>query len=287
MLNSAHLIPFCTNFRLITMKKSFLLFLVLFVWGNWSLRSQSFQAEAQLGEFLVDGFQENWPGLQMAEDSLYAIGFSHGQGKLYVCLEVYDLKWQNHILLTGLTLWIDEKGKKKKAKGIHYPTGYKQKEILSDPMRFREVLEAVQDQKNEIAEKLISMELLNFYGKDSRTWGKNDNPGAINVKLVFDQAGSMIYEAAIPLEAVFSDTEVYAGEKSKGFSIGWETGELGRPELRGDDAVGLSGSNPANPVKFNSEWDRNFQRELNIYRLYAVPEKIWIKRMKLENFQIN
>lgn len=268
------------------MKKAILLFLLYLTAGMLKLKAQEYQVQLQQGEFLVDGIQENWPELQMAEDSIYAMGFSHGKGRLYVCLEVYDLKWQNHILLTGMTLWMDEKGKKKKGKGIHYPTGYKQKDILSDPMRFREVLEAVQDQKNEIAEKLVSMELLNFYGKDSRTWGKNDNPGAINVKLVFDEAGSMIYEAAIPLEAVFSEEEVYADQDSKGFSIGWETGELGRPELRGDDAVGLSGSNPANPVKFNSEWDRNFQRELNIYRLYAVPEKIWIKRMKLINFQI-
>ncbi|MEL6257351.1 MAG: hypothetical protein AAFR87_35490 [Bacteroidota bacterium] len=268
------------------MKKPLLLFLLLSSLGIHVVKSQEFEAQVQQEEFLVDGIQTNWPELQMAEDSTYAFGFSHGQSRLYVCLEVYDLKWQNHILLTGMTLWMDGKGKKKKAKGIHYPTGYKQKEILSDPMRFREVLEAVQDQKNEIAEKLVSMELLNFYGKDSRTWGKNDNPGAINVKLVFDDAGSLIYEASIPLEAVFSESEVYANQNSKGFSIGWETGELGRPELRGDDAVGLSGSNPANPVKFNSEWDRKFQRELNIYRLYAVPEKIWIKRMKLRDFEI-
>ncbi|MDW3647247.1 MAG: hypothetical protein R8P61_09295 [Bacteroidia bacterium] len=268
------------------MKKPFLLIFLLSILGASSLKSQQYEAQNQEGEFLIDGLQENWPVLQMAEDSIYALAFSHGQGKLYVCLEVYDLKWQSHILLTGMTLWIDEKGKKKKNKGIHYPTGYKQREILSDPMRFREVLEAVQDQKNEIAEKLVSMELLNFYGKDSRTWGKTNNPDAINVKLVFDEAGSMIYEAAIPLEAVFSEKEVYADQNSKGFSIGWETGELGRPELRGDDAVGLSGSNPANPVKFNSEWDRNFQKELNNYRQYAVPEKFWIKRMKLINFQI-
>ena len=147
-------------------------------------------------------------------------------------------------------------------------------------MRFREVLEAVQSQKKEIAEKLISLELLNFTGKGSRVWGKAINPNTMQFTLDFDEAGTLVYEAAIPLELVFSDPSLYAAD-AKGFSIGWETGELGRPELRGDDAVGLSGSNPANPRKFNSDQDRRFQRELNLYRTYAVPEKIWVKRLIL------
>lgn len=243
---------------------------------------QTYVSHQQKGVFEVDAEINNWPELSLSVDSSYAFGFSHEGMRLFVSLQVFDLKLQNQILMTGMTLWLDEKGKKKQNKGLHYPTGYKQKDILRDPMRFREVLEAIQDQKYEIAEKLVSVELLNFTGKNSRTWGKAMNPEAFNLKLDFDESGTLIYEASIPLELVFEDLAALKDPKSKGFSIGWETGELGRPELRGDDAVGLSGTNPANPVKFNSEWDRRFQKELNLYRTYAVPEKIWIKKLVLK-----
>jgi len=257
--------------------------LILLVLGfQANIQGQAYWVPVQKETFEIDAKAENWLSLTYAEDSSYAYAFSHNNPHLHVCLQVFDLKLQNHILLTGMTLWLDETGKKKQKKGIHYPTGYKQQEILRDPMRFREILEAIQLQKHEIAEKLVSLELVNFVEKGSRTWGKAFNPDAIQIKLDFAEDGSMIYEANIPLALVFENSSVYTDKNSKGFSLGWETGELGRPELRGDDAVGLSGSNPANPTKFNTDWDRSFQRELNIYRSYAVPEKIWIKRVILQ-----
>jgi hypothetical protein len=193
---------------------------------------------------------------------------------LYLKARVPEGQLQNQILLTGWTVWLQPGGKKQQQKGILYPVGIPSAQVPRDPGLFQELLNGL-DQATR--KKLLSEEemlLIGFYTGD-----KNDvvraplrNPSGFEVNGKLQTNGELFYQAQIPLEALSAKTK---------YRWAWETGGLGRPEMTGNDAVGISGGSISNPKRYETQSERSRQRLLETYRLYASPSKWRSRKIKV------
>lgn len=70
----------------------------------------------------VDGKMADWTGLPTTyfEDEGAVLGLSNDDKNLYIQVRFKDQKWVKTIKMSGLSLWFDNKGKKKKNLGIKY-----------------------------------------------------------------------------------------------------------------------------------------------------------------------
>ncbi|MFH1567478.1 MAG: hypothetical protein ABIL09_05700 [Gemmatimonadota bacterium] len=72
----------------------------------------------------VDGNDQEWEGAKYAvQDWPVDIGLMNDGQYLYVCLSTVDRNLQRQVLVSGLELWLDPKGGKKKVAGLRFPGG--------------------------------------------------------------------------------------------------------------------------------------------------------------------
>lgn len=100
---------------------------ILLVWGLAGCSSYStFRIESlpPAEKVVIDGRADDWAGrLFVVEDRRVSLGFLNDRDCLYLCLRTDDPGMQRQILRTGLTVWIDPAGGRKKALGIKHPVG--------------------------------------------------------------------------------------------------------------------------------------------------------------------
>ncbi len=73
----------------------------------------------------IDGEATEWAGREARydEEDGYKLGFFNDEEYLYVYFATWNLSTQQRVLTSGLTVWLDGGGKKKKTFGINYPRG--------------------------------------------------------------------------------------------------------------------------------------------------------------------
>ena len=73
----------------------------------------------------VDGEMADWAGVPSTylEDSNVQLGLRNDAENLYILFRFNDPKWARAIRMGGLTLWLDNSGKRKKGFGIRYTGG--------------------------------------------------------------------------------------------------------------------------------------------------------------------
>ncbi|MBL7073834.1 hypothetical protein ISS37_01160 [candidate division KSB1 bacterium] len=88
-------------------------------------KSQEVQTHWSAEPVLVDGKMPEWEGVPTTyfEDSGVLLGLCNDSENLYVLFRFNDPKWARAIRMGGLTLWLDNSGKKKKDFGIRYTGG--------------------------------------------------------------------------------------------------------------------------------------------------------------------
>ena len=155
----------------------------------------------------IDGMDDDWAGsplpyVEPSEKLVYAI--SNDGDNIYIRLATKDPLEQQKIIQGGMTLWINYQGQKtyEDAVGIGYPT---------DSRNSREktlMAEARRDQKQD---KPVTLDdcrdysLYNFPKEESIAnyeYGHPNNAG-VSVKMNFNNTGSLIYEASVPISSVF------------------------------------------------------------------------------------
>ena len=233
----------------------------------------------------VDGQIREWTDTAFTslDDGALAYALTHDGDHLYLCVRVQSLTAQTQVLLAGFYVWVDEKGGKKDRAGIHYPLGLPEADRPGDPV----LMDAIQ--KDLLAERESrlagekGLELLGLNGKGSVTWGKSDNPQGVQAAADYDSSGTMILEMSWPLQAFFRGVGPWTGPKARKFRLGLETGHLGRPDAMSGNmaAVGISGTNPANPSRMPGEKERRYQQILERYRRFTIPSGGWTRPLRL------
>ena len=144
---------------------------------------------------------------------------------VYVSLKASDYYAQVKILRFGLTLWLDEKGKKHKEKGIVFPMESGMKKPAQTPGRGTMTPGGKQGFAQlhslyELSDKNIL--LIGFNGKGSKQeiYPKREKYD-IDVTITFDSLNILNYLAVIPIEKILSENP-----DNRSFSIGFESGFL-------------------------------------------------------------
>lgn len=257
-------------------------FIWIFLCGFGQMPAQNFHPATRMDSFpRADGEQPEWTTkLYQSEKTgmIYTVGQT--DSLLFVGLEIHDPTVRDQILLTGMTLYILPKGKKKLRKGITYPLGLPEDDRTNHP-------DVLREQRAELPKQLrfmasLGLELVNFYGDNEKTWGSQDNKAGIRTAINISPLGVLIYEAVIPLEFVLTaPEETYYPEAKNYFDIRIETGSLGRPEIRGDMGVGISSTPNPRQVTPAGSYDRGIQGILEEYRAFTIPAKDAILKVKL------
>jgi hypothetical protein len=186
-------------------------------------------------EIKVDGDESEWSGsLYYLEEQKIGLGLKNDTGYLYIIIKAIDQNTQLQIMRTGLTIWLDAKGKKEKTLGIHYPIGMQDYGIpLTMGQKPDENKEEMQKQFTEMTEKI---EILGPEKNERNRIARVNNSGieaSIN-----DTLGVMVCELKIPLKQSNEFPYAVAADAGATISLGLETGELKRKMMKGNPPMG-------------------------------------------------
>ena len=154
----------------------------------------------------IDGSDSDWvrplPGLESTEKLTYAM--TNDGENLYVLISTKDPDEQNKILSGGMTVWINNQGDKSNdgAIGLGFPL---------DPHNNREkqlMAEARPQVYKDRSAKLDDADEYELYGFTREEPIGHYNYGDVNkqgveVRMNYNGSGDLVYEAKVPLKAVF------------------------------------------------------------------------------------
>jgi hypothetical protein len=170
----------------------------------------------------IDGSDSDWvkplPGYISSEKLSYAI--TNDGANLYILLSTKDPQQQLKIIQGGMTVWVNPKAEKNvgDAVGIGYPL-----DTRND--RDHALMEEAQpDKYSHKPARLEDRKDYSLYGfvRDSigtYTYG-DDNPQGVKMRMDYNNAGELIYEASLPLAALFPGHNPSSGYASKSVAVG-------------------------------------------------------------------
>ena len=171
----------------------------------------------------IDGSDTDWtrplPGYISSDKLSYAV--TNDGANLYILLSTKDPQEQQKIIQGGMTVWVNPSADKNvgDAMGIGYPLD-KRKD------RDRALLEEAQPDKypHNRPARLEDRKEYALYGfvRDSiatYTYG-DDNPQDVKMRMDYNNAGELIYEASIPLAALFPSHNPSSSYAAKAVALG-------------------------------------------------------------------
>ncbi|MDO6434728.1 hypothetical protein Q4E93_29220 [Flavitalea sp. BT771] len=165
----------------------------------------------------IDGSDSDWvrplPGIESTEKLTYAM--TNDAENLYVMISTKDPAEQNKILSGGMTVWVNNQADKTndEAIGLGFPL---------DPHNDREkqlMAEARPEVYKDRSAKLDDADAYELYGFSREepiaryNYGVENKQGVV-VRMNYNASGDLVYEAQIPLKAVFpkaNNSHYYAG----------------------------------------------------------------------------
>lgn len=192
----------------------------------------------------IDGSDSDWvrplPGIESTEKLTYAM--TNDADNLYVLISTKDPAEQNKILSGGMTVWINNQGEKTsdEAIGLGFPL---------DPHNNREkqlMAEARPQVYKDRSAKLDDADEYELYGFSRQepiqhyNYGDTNKEG-VEVRMNYNASGDLVYEAKVPLKAVFpraNNAHYYAG---RNIAVGiFIEGIPAPPGARGGGGGGVS-----------------------------------------------
>ncbi len=178
----------------------------------------------------IDGLDDDWVGDTLNFEKKFEVdyAFRNDADNLYVLFVFKDPVYQSTIKNTGMTLWINTEGKKKKKYGIHFNTRRVAAERLISILEKRKgpLPEA---EKNNIRTKPFYL----FYQGDVKDKkGKILTPTALGGELAVPlfkaqtKQKMMVYEFVMPLRILEKLSAKHKMEPGKTVKVGFEWGGL-------------------------------------------------------------
>jgi hypothetical protein len=212
------------------MKLSSYLYLGLFVIGAGCSSSRNSQSSdntpsaTPLQQALtIDGSDKDWtkplPGYSKTENFSYEI--ANDAENLYVLISTKDQLEQQKIIQGGMTVWVNTKADKSQATamGIGYPLDSRNdpdRNLLNEAQPNRQPRHVTLEDKKDYA--------LYGFGAASEVgnfaYADDTNPQGIRLRMDYNSAGELIYEAAIPLTTLYPGHSPTASYASKSVAVG-------------------------------------------------------------------
>lgn len=206
-----------------------------------------YRSSRQQRPLSINGFADDWQA-EMVYDIKSGImaGISNDDRNLYVMMKITSPVLKQQILMTGMTLWVDPKGKKKKNKGLVFPM----KKLREGNRGMQGAANHSQVQKpgmnhlnNRFETGMEPMELINLLGEGTTEIANNISQLGINCMVRLSDNDDLLYEASIPLNRLFDEPDLYLVDSLKTFSVGFETGFVSIPMER-PGAIALGSGKP-------------------------------------------
>lgn len=200
-------------------------FLLIFLtWGLTGCSSfKTFLTESRFPDrqIIIDGGSGDWAGnLFVVKGEGVTLGFLNDQEYLYICLRAEDNGTRGQILRSGLTVWFDPKGGKKKALGIKFPIGMPPGEW---PMP-REEYPEEPEFKGRFEENLNELQIIRSEKEEPEKMEIADAKG-IEIKLL-PSGRFLVYELKIPLVQSEQNPIAVGAQPGRTIGVGFETGKL-------------------------------------------------------------
>jgi hypothetical protein len=171
----------------------------------------------------IDGLDNDWtkplPGYAKSDNISYEI--ANDNENLYVLIACKDPQEQMKIIQGGMTVWLNTRADKTQgdAVGIGYPLDSRNdhdQTLMQEaqPDKYHHKASTLQDKKDYA---------LYGFGKNSEvgnyTYG-DDNPQGVKMRMDYNNAGELIYEASIPLAALYPGHSATASYAAKSIAVG-------------------------------------------------------------------
>jgi hypothetical protein len=197
-------------------------------------RTQEAQTHWSAAPVKIDGEMTGWEGMptNYFEDLGAQLGLCNDSENLYILFRFSNDPWARAIRLGGVTLWLDNSGKKKKDFGIRYTGGLSLSELQkmrpSDKGGFRESLTPEQQQHLAEMEKTVSDQITIIDKKSSQEKTiRADGSGGTAVCFGSPQ-GTYTYEFSIPLKKGDVFDYGIGAEPGQVICLGLEWGGMGK-----------------------------------------------------------
>lgn len=180
----------------------------------------------QSAPVVVDGDNKEWPSPYPNYDSKGKIGYatSNDGSYLYITMQTGDELTEMKILKAGMTVSIDTGGKKNATFNINYPLQNDASE-LDLPAPDGDKASAVQFEKQLFSRIRKAMEtagqisLDGFNGCSGGFMTGQANPCGIKVKARINEYKELVWEAAIPLKALYNKELLTAEDAGRPISV--------------------------------------------------------------------
>jgi hypothetical protein len=208
-------------------------------------------------EITIDGLDDEWEGtMAYLSDANIAVGLLNDDEYLYVCLATVDSRVVRQVVGSGLTIWFDAKGGKKRSLGINFPLGMDLSreggdranrpmpgsgeggpmpgfgEGGPDPEKLREMLSGSAGE----------MAILGP-GKTDRRLMPVASSQEVRVKLGYS-GGKLVYELRIPLVHDLEHPDAIGLENGRKIGVGFETAEIDREAMKERMKNGMGAGRP-------------------------------------------
>jgi Tfp pilus assembly protein PilZ len=186
--------------------------------------SDSGTAGFQSQPITIDGSDKDWkrplPYSISSEKVSYSI--TNDNEYLYILLETKNPQQQQKIIQGGMTVWVNTSAEKSEsnAVGIGYPLETRvdhDRQIMEEarPDRYKSNKPVTLEDKREYA-------LYGFAGDStgSYTYGDDDNPQGVKMRMDYTNDGDLIYEAALPLKTLYPNHASSSSYAAKSVAVG-------------------------------------------------------------------
>lgn len=209
--------------------------------GCSSFRTFQIESRPPEDQVIVDGQAADWAGkLFYVEGQKVSLGFLNDRDCLYICLRTDAASMRRQILRSGLTVWVDPKGGRKKVFGIKYPVGLSPDEQHA----WRGEERADPGAPAEPGGNLSELEIFRQGRPEPESLDIADAPG---IELKVSTAGkNLVYELKLPLAPAGQNSLGVGAPPGAMVGIGFETGKMDLNDLprRPGGLVGGTGGLP-------------------------------------------
>jgi hypothetical protein len=164
----------------------------------------------------IDGNDSDWvkplPGIDASDKLTYAM--TNDADNLYVMISTKDQAEQHKILAGGMTVWVNNQGEKNsdQAIGLGFPLdphANREKELMAEarPEVYKNRSAKLDDADEYELYGFSLDEPIQHYSYDQ------ENKEGVQVRMNYNQAGELVYEAKIPLKAVYPKLSHYTNRE--------------------------------------------------------------------------
>ncbi|MEL6676505.1 MAG: hypothetical protein AAFR61_30125 [Bacteroidota bacterium] len=191
----------------------------------------------------VDGKTEEWDQDKMQYNSSTRLSYSFAKkdDRFYFLLKTTDQDRIGQFMRSGLEVWINPDGKRRKSYGVKYPLGMRammrQGGMGMGPQGGMPSANPGENRKRVLDRMTQDVMLVNFYesGREGIVYKKSDTEIPVEVEINLEEGPLFTYELSFPIEAV-------GGEAKKGL---WRIG-ITTPQATdsGNVPAGAGGGRP-------------------------------------------